>query len=322
MVPLMEAAIHGYVMYWANILSDRIATEILEHRRKRCATTLVIPPFHYSTYILNIICFNSEYPILEWKWNPQDPNPIHIYHKELWKAHYRNHLYIIFNGFVLPVYYSIFNKPSPRISEEAGIDLTTVGSWFGEEKFTYVRLFGSLTTPHVLPMYVLDKLFPWELAYQITVARMSKTLTDFKKHMWPTFPLWCGTFTLHDYKHAEKEAKKIQISNLVTIPRRQYDPKKASYNVTSQANLTRFDHKEDIFDDLFSSTELFFHVKGLAMTKIGIEKFSRIRAQRLESLPLDLLATNPTVQPQAQIEQKIVENNPEVEKVPKKEKTS
>ena len=76
--------------------------------------------------------------------------------------------------------------------------------------------------------------------------------------MWPTFPLRCGIFTLHDYKHAEKGAEKIQMLNLTTIPRRQYDTKKVSYSVTSQAKLTRFDHEEYIFDDLFSSAELFF----------------------------------------------------------------
>lgn len=96
---------------------------------------------------------------------PQDPNPFHIYHKELWKVYYRNHLYRICNRFVLPVYYSIFNKHAPRVSEEETIDLTTVGSWFGEEKFTYVRLFGSLTNPNVLSLYVPNKVLARELAY-------------------------------------------------------------------------------------------------------------------------------------------------------------
>jgi len=42
----------------------------------------------------------------------------------------------------------------------------------------------------------------------------------------------------------------------------------------------------------------------------------------LENLPLDLLATTSTVQPQGQSEQEIVKNTPEVKKVPKKEKTT
>ena len=60
------------------------------------------------------------------------------------------------------------------------------------------------------------------------------------------------------------------------------------------------------------------------MTKLGtegLEKFNRLRAQILETLPLDLLATTLTVQPQGPSEQEIVKNTPEVEKVPEKEKT-
>lgn len=269
MVPLIESAIHGYIMDWANILFDKMATEILEYRRRRSVVSRVIPPFYFSPYIMDTICFNSEYPILGWKWTPKDHNPVHIYHKELWEAHYKNHLYRICNGFILLVHYSLFNNPAPRISQEAAIDLTVVGSWFGEEKLTYIRLFGSLTDPHVPPLYIPDKLLARELAYQIIVAGMLKTLRDSKKHMWPTFPLRCGPFTLHDYKRAKKEVEKIKLLHLATIPKRQYDPKKVAYNVTSQAKIARFEHEEDSSDDLFSLAELFFQVKGLAKAKLG-----------------------------------------------------
>lgn len=107
MVPLTEVAIDGYVMDWANILCDRLAIEILEYKRKAYTTTRIILPLYYNAYIMDIICFNSEFLILGWKWNSQDPNLIHIYHKQLWKAYYKNHLYKICNGFVSPVYYSI-----------------------------------------------------------------------------------------------------------------------------------------------------------------------------------------------------------------------
>jgi len=128
MVLLMEVAINGYVMDWANILSDRLATAILECRTNAYKTSRTIPPFYYSAYIMETICFNSKYPVLQWKWTAQDPNPIHTYHKKFWKVHYKNHLYRIFNGFVLCVYYSIFNKPAPRISQEEGIDLIAIGN--------------------------------------------------------------------------------------------------------------------------------------------------------------------------------------------------
>lgn len=252
MVPLMEAAFNSYVMDWANILSDKLATTILEFRSNSRKTTRIIPPFYYSAYIMDTLCFNSEYPVLGWRWTPQDPKPIHIYHQMLWKAHYRDHLYKICNGFMLPIYYAIFDKPAPRISEEVGIDLTVVGNWFREDKFTYIRIFGSLKKTHVLPLYVSDKLLARELAYQIRIEGTSKTLRNSKKEVWDTFPLKCGVYTLHDYKHAENEAEKIQMLNLETIPNRQYDPRKVSYNVLEQAKLAKFDHEKDGFDDLFS----------------------------------------------------------------------
>lgn len=79
---------------------------------------------------------------------------------------------------MLPIYYATFDKLALRISEEVGIDLTVVGNWFREDKFTYIRLFGSFIRPHVLPLYVPDKMLAWELAYQITTEGTSKTLRN------------------------------------------------------------------------------------------------------------------------------------------------
>lgn len=69
---------------------------------------------------------------------------------------------------MLPIHYVIFNKPAPKISSQAEINLKTIGRWFGEEKFTYVRIFGSHAKPHVLPLYIPDKLLAREIAYQLT----------------------------------------------------------------------------------------------------------------------------------------------------------
>jgi len=70
--------------------------------------------------------------------------------------------------------------------------------------------------------------------------------------------LRCDVYTLHDYKHAEKEVEKINMLNLATIPNRQFDPRKVAYTVLEQAKLTKFEHEKDEFDDLFSSAESLF----------------------------------------------------------------
>lgn len=102
--------------------------------------------------------------------------------------------------------------------------------------------------------------------------------------MWPSFPLQCGTYTLHDVKHAEKETKKIKILKLVVIPKRQYDPKAMAYNFTSHVKIAKFEHEKDGYDDLFTSTELFYQVKHLANIRLaakGLDKFMKFRTQRL-----------------------------------------
>jgi len=169
---------------------------------------------------MDIICFNFGFPIPGWKWIVQDPTPIHIYHMYLWKFDYKNHLYRICHGFVLPIHQAIFNKPTPRVSNEANIDLTSIESWFGEENFTYIRVFGSITDPHVLPLYIPDKLLAREISYQIVEKGMTRNLKDSKKQVWPPFPLCCGTYTLHDFKHAKKEAEKNDDLSLAVIPKR------------------------------------------------------------------------------------------------------
>ncbi len=102
MEPLMEAAIHSYIMDWATILSNKMANQILYYRINRFVTTRIIPPFYMSAYIMDTICFNSDHPILGWKWTPQGPTPIEIYHKYLWKALYKDHIYRIYHGFFYP----------------------------------------------------------------------------------------------------------------------------------------------------------------------------------------------------------------------------
>ena len=45
MVPLMEAACNSEIMDWVNILSDKLATAILQFKNKTRVTERFIPPF-------------------------------------------------------------------------------------------------------------------------------------------------------------------------------------------------------------------------------------------------------------------------------------
>ena len=296
MIPLMEAAVNSIIMDWATILSDKLVIAIREFRDKTIVTERKIPPFYYSAYIMDTLCYNSEFPVLGWRWTTQDPTPIHLYHRQLWKSAYKDHLYQICNGFMVPIHYSIYDRPIPRISYEASFDLPAVASWFGEEHFTYIKVFGSKARPHVLPLYIPDKLLAREICYQIMSESVTQILKEEKKRGWPPFPLRIGVFTLLNYKHAEKEAAKFQALSLATIPNRFYDPKQTAYTALEQAKLTKIEHQEDMFDDLFVATDTIGQAKELARMKYNDEtlaEFNKLREQRFQTLPLDLLSTIP-----------------------------
>lgn len=74
--------------------------------------------------------------------------------------------------------------------------------------------------------------------------------------MWPPFPLRCGTYTLHDFEHVEKEADKTKDLSVVVTPKIQYDPNKVAFNFISEVKQSKFIHEDDEFDDLFASAEL------------------------------------------------------------------
>lgn len=61
MVPLIESACNSDIMDWGNILSNKSATAMLEFKNKSHVSERFIPPFYYSAYILDTLCFNSEF---------------------------------------------------------------------------------------------------------------------------------------------------------------------------------------------------------------------------------------------------------------------
>jgi len=173
------------------------------------------------------------FPTMGWKWTLQDPYQIHLSHKQIWESHYIPHFYKTFHVVVLPLHQMIFNKKAPWFSQKAAVDLPTVSKYFIEEWFTYIRAFGSIDDPHVLPLYVSDKLLARDIAYQTMGKDLTKVLKNSKKSLWPIFPVKCSSFALANFVHATKESTHMEALRLHTLPKRQFDPNKVAYNVTT-----------------------------------------------------------------------------------------
>jgi len=174
-----------------------------------------------SAYVMDAICFGSKFLVMGWKWTVKYPLPIHIYHKDMWESQFHPHFYKNCHGVMLPIHKQIYNRDAPRFSKEAEVDILPVARWFREETFTYISVFGSITSLHVLPYYVPNKLMAIEIAYQTTSeGGLSKGLKEAKKVIWPTFPLQCGAFALHDVGHAFKEVEIMLSLQLPNFPER------------------------------------------------------------------------------------------------------
>jgi len=155
-------------MNWVQILSKNLAKTIIEYRRRRSIASRVYPPFLMSAYVMNAICFSSKFPIMGWKWTVRNQLPIHTYHKVMWESNFQPHFFNICHGVMLPIHKRLYKWDTAKLSQEDKVDILLVVKWFGEETFTYIRVFGSISSPHILPYYVPDKLMAREIAYQTT----------------------------------------------------------------------------------------------------------------------------------------------------------
>jgi hypothetical protein len=75
-----------------------------------------------------------------------------------------------------------------------------IGDWYLMEHGTYIRIYGAMKAPHLLPRYVPDKLVLQEVAYQTVINRVREILYRDKKAIWPPLPLWIGTYSFENTK--------------------------------------------------------------------------------------------------------------------------
>jgi len=205
------------------MLSDNLTAHILTFKSKHKVFENIVPHFYMSAYITDALCFSREFLSMGWKWTLQDPIPFHVYHVILWDSKYHEHFYQICHRVRLPTYQVIYDTKPPQMSPEAESDLLRVGNWFGEESFTYIRVYGSLANPHVLQLVIPDKLLSREITYQTVANGISKVLKESNKNMWFSFPTQFGIFVLDNYKHAQIEIQAIQAIGFPIIPNKQYD---------------------------------------------------------------------------------------------------
>jgi len=79
-----------------------------------------------------------------------------------------------------------------------------------ERHYTYIKIFGFFSPPHLLPRYVLDRLLGREITYQIVEACITASLSVCNKIIWPNFPIKLETFSFLNVPHAKKEVVSLK----------------------------------------------------------------------------------------------------------------
>jgi hypothetical protein len=111
-----------------------------------------------------------------------------------------------------------------RISTKVMQALKDISDWYIGRYYTYIRIYGSTSAPHLLPRYVLNKVIIRKIAYQTIDDGVTTLLASNSKRYWPTFLITVGTQTLKNMPRA-KEEKALKYLILCIGKARQHDPK-------------------------------------------------------------------------------------------------
>jgi hypothetical protein len=172
-------------------LSDSLTSRVTEYRVRKASGKESL--FFMSSYIMDVICFLTPFPLMSWSYNPSNVEPIHVYHSKLWKDNATEFICEIFNFVMVPMHVSIFGNTPPRILDSIATNLISVAKWYVEVEISYLMFFGASVPPYSLPLFVPDKMVCRKIAKQTVLSGISKEIKDFSKKVWPPFPIHFNT---------------------------------------------------------------------------------------------------------------------------------
>ena len=133
------------------MLLGNLAKEITGYQLENSKGKLA--PFYMSEYIMDALLFITPFPLMSWRWNPTSVEAIHFYHSKLWDDKAKYLFYKICHYAMVSIHITLYSFPPPRISERIMDNLGKITDLYIEENFSYIRIFGCLVPPHVLPKF-------------------------------------------------------------------------------------------------------------------------------------------------------------------------
>jgi hypothetical protein len=170
-------AISGMGFNWGAIISKQLSTCIRQAQTPKEGKT---PSFHMTLYLLDVICARNVFSEMNLNWHSSEL-PIHVYFNILWDNKYKKSYTLIIDQFIARIYFLLFRKECPRLSKEVKGIISKMGHWNLDECKTYIGVFGATGAPHLLPIYVPDRLVLGEICYQTILQGYNATLLKDKK---------------------------------------------------------------------------------------------------------------------------------------------
>lgn len=213
-IPLMHAVVEeGKILNWASLLAEAMQKALKSHIE---APSEAKPPFFMSAYLLDMVMAQINFPDISLNW-VSNSIPVHELFSMLWADNYIPHFYTICDRIMPQVHVVLFGNPPRRISADAALTIKRLGSWFLDDFFTVIRIYGNKEASD-LPIFVPDRLALKEIAFQTVRVGSLVRLSWHNKKTWPTFPISIGRFTLSNRQHAEREARDLERLQLCRSP--------------------------------------------------------------------------------------------------------
>jgi hypothetical protein len=192
--------ISGTGFNWGAIISKQLSTCIRQAQVPKEGDT---PAFYMALYLLDVICARNAFAGMNLNWHSSEL-AVHVYFNILWENRYKKSYVVICDQFIARIYFFLFRKECPRLSDEAKKVIAKIGHWYLDERETYIRVFGATGAPHLLPIYVPDRLVLGEIFYQTILQGYNATLVKDKKWDFILYGFHIGFCMVKDTVHAKQ----------------------------------------------------------------------------------------------------------------------
>jgi hypothetical protein len=157
-----------------------------------------------ASYLLDVMCTKNVFASMNLSWHIVEL-PVHVYFRILWENKYKKSYCLICDEFIARIYFTIFKKEYPRLSATAKKMIEKIGHWYLDERDTYIRVFGAIGAPHLLPMHVPNRLVVGKICYHTILQGYNATLVKDNKQEFIPYGFHIGFYLVKDTAQDKKE---------------------------------------------------------------------------------------------------------------------